>query len=95
MSHEETIKQLEEKVVMLEHQLHIYKNKYRQEVDNNEYKEKYRDLVDANLDMRMKYKSMTELNWDGNEDRGRYGEDESHLKLEKDEEDSKENTERR
>ena len=34
----------------------------------------------------------TELNGDGNRQRGRYGEDESHLKPEEDEEDSKENT---
>ena len=73
----DNVKQLEQKIAMLEEELILYKNKYREEVDNNEYKEKYRDLVDANLDMRMKYKSMTELNWDGNEDRGRYGEDES------------------
>ena len=26
---------------------------------------------------KIKQKAMTELNWDGNEDRGRYGEDES------------------
>jgi hypothetical protein len=88
MSHEETIKQLEEKVAVLEHQLHIYKNKYRQEVDNNEYKAKYRELVDANMDQRMKQKSMTELNYDGNETRGRYGEDESHLNSERNEKDS-------
>lgn len=29
-------------------------------------------------DQKMKQKAMTELNYDGNEDRGRYGEDESN-----------------
>ena len=29
-------------------------------------------------DQKMKQKSLTELNWDGNEDRGRYGEDEKN-----------------
>ena len=73
------VEELLEKITLLEKELELYKAKYRDAVDNNEYKEKYRDLVDANLDMRMKYKSMTELNWDGNEERGRYGEDESGL----------------
>ena len=43
----------------------------------NKYKEKYRNEVDDHFDQRMKQKSMTELNYDGNEERGRYGEDES------------------
>lgn len=43
----------------------------------NKYKEKYRNEVDEHFDQRMKQKSMTELNYDGNEERGRYGEDES------------------
>mgnify|MGYP003627192833 FL=1 len=73
------IKQLKNKIAMLEDELVIYKTKYREEVDNNEYKKKYRELVDANMDQRMKQKSMTELNFDGNETRGRYGEDESRL----------------
>ncbi len=46
-------------------------------------------------DFRNKQQDLTELNSDGNRQRGRYGEDESHLKPEKDEEDSKENTESR
>ena len=37
------IKQLEQKIAMLEEELILYKNKYREEVDNNEYKEKYRE----------------------------------------------------
>jgi len=43
----------------------------------NKYKEKYRNKVDDAFDFKMKQKSMTELNFDGNETRGRYGEDES------------------
>lgn len=39
----------------------------------------YWDNYDAIFGKKQKVKqqSMTELNWDGNEDRGRYGEDES------------------
>ena len=54
----------------------LYKRKYRDEVDNNEYKKKYRELLDTHWDQKMKQKAMTELNYDGNETRGRYGEDE-------------------
>ena len=43
----------------------------------NKYKSKYRNEVDEHFDQKMKQKSMTELNFDGNEPRGRYGEDES------------------
>jgi hypothetical protein len=43
----------------------------------NKYKSKYRNEVDDHFDQKMKQKSMTELNFDGNETRGRYGEDES------------------
>jgi len=43
----------------------------------NKYKTKYRNEVDDNFDQKIKQKSMTELNYDGNETRGRYGEDES------------------
>jgi len=47
-------------------------------------------------DYRKKQQDLTELNGDGNRQRGRHGEDESHLKPEeKDEEDSQENTKRR
>jgi hypothetical protein len=41
------------------------------------YKQKYRTEVDDAFDFKMKQKAMTELNYDGNETRGRYGEDES------------------
>jgi hypothetical protein len=61
----------------LEAELDLYKQKYRDEIDNNEYKSKYRELLDSHWDQKMKQKSMTELNYDGNEDRGRNGEDES------------------
>ena len=43
----------------------------------NKYKAKYRNEVDEHFDQKIKQKSMTELNYDGNETRGRYGEDES------------------
>ncbi len=43
----------------------------------DKYKQKYRDEVDEAFDFKMKQKSLTELNYDGNEFRGRYGEDES------------------
>ena len=64
-------------IATLEEEVILYKQKYRDEVDNNEYKIKYRELLDSHWDQKMKQKSMTELNYDGNEDRGRYGEDES------------------
>ncbi len=35
------------------------------------------DAIFGSKDQKMKQKASTELNWDGNEDRGRYGEDES------------------
>ncbi len=40
-------------------------------------RQKYEDNWDRIFNQKTKQKSMTELNWDGNEDRGRYGEDES------------------
>tara|TARA_B100000927_G_scaffold200048_1_gene161886 strand:- start:687 stop:950 length:264 start_codon:yes stop_codon:yes gene_type:complete len=65
-------------IATLEEELDLYKRKYRNEVDNNEWKSKYRELLDSHWDQKMKQKSMTELNYDGNETRGRYGEDEEH-----------------
>tara|TARA_B100001093_G_scaffold474579_1_gene499374 strand:- start:986 stop:1264 length:279 start_codon:yes stop_codon:yes gene_type:complete len=65
----------QKRIASLVAELDKYKRKYRDAIDNNEYKEKYRDLVDQ--DFRMRQKSLTELNYDGNEFRGRYGEDES------------------
>lgn len=35
------------------------------------------DYIFNKKDFKSKQKELTELNWDGNEDRGRYGEDES------------------
>ena len=51
----------------LEAELGLYKQKYRDEVDNNEYKTKYRELLDYHWDWKLKQKSMTELNYDGDE----------------------------
>tara|TARA_B100001057_G_C22852227_1_gene951403 strand:+ start:1015 stop:1266 length:252 start_codon:yes stop_codon:yes gene_type:complete len=65
------------KIETLVEEVNLYKQKYRDEVDNNEYKLKYRELLDSHWDFKLKQKAMTELNYDGNEDRGRYGEDES------------------
>ena len=65
-------------IATLMEEVELYKSKYRDEVDNNEYKKKYRELLDTHWDQKMKQKSMTELNYDGNETRGRYGEDEEH-----------------
>lgn len=56
------------RIGVLTEELNKYKSKYRNEVDTN---------FDLKLDQKMKQKSMTELNFDGNETRGRYGEDES------------------
>lgn len=36
------------------------------------------DAIFGTKDQKTKQKSVTELNWDGNENRGRYGEDESN-----------------
>ena len=48
----------------------VYKKKYRDAIDNNEYKEKYRNLRDhqdevLERDFKMRQKSLTELNYDG------------------------------
>ncbi len=65
-------------IATLMEEVELYKSKYRDEVDNNEYKKKYRELLDTHWDQKMKQKAMTELNYDGNESRGRYGEDENY-----------------
>ena len=70
------------RIAALTAEVDLYKKKYRDAVDNNEYKEKYRSLRDhqhdiLEKDFKMRQKSLTELNYDGNETRGRYGEDES------------------
>ena len=81
---ESTVKELQgqlqaayTRINVLNQELNKYKEKYRDLVDNNEYKEKYRNAIDQQLDYKMTQKSLTELNYDGNETRGRYGEDES------------------
>ena len=70
------------RIAALNNEVETYKKKYRDHIDNNEYKDKYRSLVDhqksiLDRDFRMRQKALTELNYDGNETRGRYGEDES------------------
>ena len=42
----------------LEEELTLYKKKYRDEVDNNEWKTKYRELLDGHWDQKMKQKSI-------------------------------------
>ena len=54
-------------IATLESELDLYKQKYRDEVDNNEYKTKYRELLDSHWDWKLRQKSMTELNYDGDE----------------------------
>ena len=54
-------------IATLEAELSLYKQKYRDEVDNNEYKTKYRELLDSHWDWKLKQKSLTELNYDGDE----------------------------
>ena len=63
-------------IATLMEEVELYKTKYRNEVDNNEYKRKSRELLDSHWDWKMRQKALTELNYDGNETRGRYGEDE-------------------
>ena len=54
-------------IATLEAELDLYKQKYRDEVDNNEYKTKYRELLDSHWDWKLRQKSLTELNYDGDE----------------------------
>ena len=54
-------------IATLEAELDLYKQKYRDEVDNNEYKTNYRELLDSHWDWKLRQKSMTELNYDGDE----------------------------
>ena len=51
----------------------LYKKKYRDAIDNNEYKEKYRNLRDhqdsiLEKDFKLRQKSLTELNYDGDDE---------------------------
>tara|TARA_A100001035_G_C27406985_1_gene331176 strand:+ start:273 stop:536 length:264 start_codon:yes stop_codon:yes gene_type:complete len=61
------------RIAALTSEVDLYKKKYRDAIDNNEYKEKYRNLVDhqneiLNRDFKMRQKSLTELNYDGDDE---------------------------
>ena len=61
------------RIASLSAEVDLYKKKYRDAIDNNEYKEKYRNLRDhqdniLNKDFKMRQKSLTELNYDGDDD---------------------------
>ena len=61
------------RIAALTAEVDLYKKKYRDAIDNNEYKEKYRNLRDhqdniLNKDFKMRQKSLTELNYDGDDD---------------------------
>ena len=60
------------RIAALTAEVDLYKKKYRDAVDNNEYKEKYRNLRDhqhdiLERDFKMRQKSLTELNYDGDD----------------------------
>ena len=61
------------RIAALTAEVNLYKKKYRDAVDNNEYKEKYRNLRDhqhdiLERDFKMRQKSLTELNYDGDDE---------------------------
>ena len=61
------------RIAALTAEVDIYKKKYRDAIDNNEYKEKYRNLRDhqddiLSKDFKMRQKSLTELNYDGDDE---------------------------
>ena len=61
------------RIAALTAEVDLYKKKYRDAVDNNEYKEKYRSLRDhqhdiLEKDFKMRQKSLTELNYDGDDE---------------------------
>jgi len=61
------------RIAALTAEVELYKKKYRDAVDNNEYKEKYRNLRDhqdriLERDFKMRQKSLTELNYDGDDE---------------------------
>ena len=61
------------RIAALTAEVDLYKKKYRDAVDNNEYKEKYRSLRDhqhdiLERDFKMRQKSLTELNYDGDDE---------------------------
>ena len=61
------------RIAALTSEVELYKKKYRDAIDNNEYKEKYRSLRDhqheiLERDFKMRQKSLTELNYDGDDE---------------------------
>ena len=61
------------RIASLSAEVDLYKKKYRDAIDNNEYKEKYRNLRDhqdsiLNKDFKMRQKALTELNYDGDDE---------------------------
>ena len=61
------------RISLLSSEVALYKKKYRDAVDNNEYKEKYRNLRDhqdsiLDKDFKMRQKALTELNYDGDDE---------------------------
>tara|TARA_B100001057_G_scaffold495554_1_gene594845 strand:+ start:443 stop:691 length:249 start_codon:yes stop_codon:yes gene_type:complete len=60
------------RISLLTTEVDLYKKKYRDAIDNNEYKEKYRNLRDhqdsiLEKDFKLRQKSLTELNYDGDD----------------------------
>lgn len=61
------------RIASLSAEVDLYKKKYRDAIDNNEYKEKYRNLRDhqdsiLHKDFKMRQKALTELNYDGDDE---------------------------
>ena len=61
------------RIAALTAEVDLYKKKYRDAIDNNEYKEKYRNLRDhqdriLEKDFKLRQKSLTELNYDGDDE---------------------------
>ena len=61
------------RIASLSAEVDLYKKKYRDAIDNNEYKEKYRNLRDhqdsiLDKDFKMRQKALTELNYDGDDE---------------------------
>lgn len=61
------------RIALLTTDVDLYKRKYRDAIDNNEYKEKYRNLRDhqdsiLEKDFKLRQKSLTELNYDGDDE---------------------------
>ena len=54
----------------------VTRDSIQSKVSSKAYLDNY-DAIFGKKDQKTKQKSVTELNWDGNEDRGRYGEDET------------------